>query len=103
VNKDRRVSFQDQESHNMEQVHNLVSESKTKENTKEYDTNEAIVMARMLTEMNFRVSTKGATFAQQYLLKTGLKNFGLRENEAASKELDQPHQRNCLIRLILLS
>ena len=95
VNKDRRVSFQDQESHDMEQVHNLVSESKTKENTKEYDTNEAIVMARMLTEMNFRVSTEGATFAQQYSLKTGLKNFGLRGEEAASKELDQLHQRNC--------
>jgi len=35
MNKDRRVSFPDQESHDMEQVHNLVSESKTKENTKE--------------------------------------------------------------------
>jgi len=60
MNKGRRVSFQDQESHDMEQVHNLVSESKTKENTNKYDTNKAIVIARMLTEMNFRVSTEGA-------------------------------------------
>jgi len=79
----------------MEQVHNLVPELTIKTNTMEYDTNGAIFMARMMTEMNFRVTIEGTNFAQQYSLKTGLKNFGSKGSEAASKELDQLHQRNC--------
>ena len=38
---------------------------------------------------------QGASFAQQYILKKGLKVFGKRGHEASKKELDQLHRRNC--------
>ena len=37
----------------------------------------------------------GASFGQQYILQTGLKVFGKEGRDAASKEIDQLHQRSC--------
>ena len=45
--------------------------------------------------INNRVTTRGASFVQQFLLHKGLKVFGEHGHEAATKEMDQLHRRNC--------
>ena len=48
-----------------------------------------------MDDINNRVTTRGASFAQQFLLHKGLKVFGEHGHEAATKEMDQLHRRNC--------
>ena len=48
-----------------------------------------------MDDINNRVTTRGASFAQQFLLHRGLKVFGEHGHEAATKEMDQLHRRNC--------
>ena len=48
-----------------------------------------------MDDINNRVTTRGASIAQQFLLHKGLKVFGEHSHEAATKEIDQLHQRNC--------
>ena len=51
--------------------------------------------ARFMTEVNSRVQQTDSSFAQQYNLRKGLSKFGSKGEEAAMKELDQLHARNC--------
>eukprot|EP00980_Cylindrotheca_fusiformis_P019862 scaffold6973_cov71-Cylindrotheca_fusiformis.AAC.1 len=41
------------------------------------------------------METHGYSFGQQYMLQKGLKVFGEAGENAAKKELDQLHRRNC--------
>jgi hypothetical protein len=50
---------------------------------------------QVITNINSKATAKGASFAQQYLLQHGTKKFGDKGAQAATKELDQLHQRNC--------
>jgi len=95
----KSVKFQDQEAHDLEQVHNLIFQSTDDVNVKQYDVNEANVMARMMTEIYLHTTSERSSYFQQYTLKNGLKKFGVKGSEAASKELDQLHQRNCFTRI----
>ena len=54
-----------------------------------------MMIARVMTEINSKATTHGASFGQQYMLKKGLKKFKERGDAAVTKELDQLHQRNC--------
>ena len=49
----------------------------------------------MMTDINSKVTIEGACFAQQYILQRGMKKFGQHGADAASKELNQLHRRNC--------
>ena len=61
----------------------------------EYKTELAMVIARFMVEINSKATVKGASYAQQYILQKGLKVFGGRGTKAATKEVDQLHQRTC--------
>jgi len=78
--------------HQLEECHNLDSEEAW---TQDYRTSRAPVLAQFIIEMREKVQEEGASFAQQYMLQRGLKEFGKSGADAAQKELDQLHQRNC--------
>ena len=46
-------------------------------------------------QINAKVADQGASYAQQYMLSQGLKKWGDKGADAAQKELDQLHRRNC--------
>jgi hypothetical protein len=54
-----------------------------------------MLFARLMVDIQQKVTKYGATFAQQYMLQKGLKVFGDRGREGSTKELDQLHRRSC--------
>jgi hypothetical protein len=79
----------------LEHCHNLITQ--VSPNPKEdvaYNPQTAMVIARTMVEINAKATAEGACYAQQYILQKGLKVFGKKGSEAATKELDQLHQRN---------
>ena len=60
----------------------------------EYKNTHAMLIARCMDDINNRVTTRGASFAQQFLLQKGLKVLGEHGHEAATKEMDQLHRQN---------
>jgi hypothetical protein len=52
-------------------------------------------MARLINDLNSKVTIQGASFAQQYLIQKGLKVFGHEGRKASMKEMDQLHRWNC--------
>jgi hypothetical protein len=59
-----------------------------------------MVIARCMTDINAKVTIQGASFGQQYLLKKGLEKFKDAGKDAAGKEMDQLHKRNCFSPLV---
>ena len=91
-----RYGFQqmNDEQHKLEMKHNLPTQmTPESESYMEYDPDDALVVAQLITDIMMRASANGASFAQQYMLKKGLKKFGDRGLEASHKELDQLHHR----------
>ena len=62
-----------------------------------------MIIARYIVDINSKATSQGASFGQQYILQKGLKIFKERGEEAASKELDQLHKRNCFTPIDLLT
>jgi hypothetical protein len=76
--------------------YNLITQNEPdKGQSKEYSSSDAMLMARLIYDLNTRVVREGASFAQQYLLNKGLKIFGQKGRDASKKEMDQLHQRSC--------
>ena len=75
--------------------HNILTQGIDRNKMLEYDEVSGILTARFINELRNKVDKHGASFAQQYMLKKGLKVFGESGKKAASKELDQLHQRSC--------
>ena len=71
----------------IEYCHNLIAQihPNPKEDV-EYKITHAMLIARCMDDINNRVMTCGASFAQQFLLHKGLKVFGEHSHEAATKE-----------------
>ncbi len=63
--------------------------------SKQYSPSDAMLMARLMYDLNTRAVREGASFAQQYLLNKGLKIFGQKGRDASKKEMDQLHRRSC--------
>ena len=59
----------------------------------EYTPQLAMVIYHVMSDINNKTMTKGASFGQQYILHKGLKKFGDRGSKAAAKEMDRLHQR----------
>ena len=49
----------------------------------------------MIFDINYGVRRHGASFAQPFIFQKGRKKFGKRGDQAAIKEFDQLHHRNC--------
>ena len=72
--------------------HNLIAQVHPNPNEDvEYKNTHAMLIARCMDDINNRVTTHGASFAQQFLLHKGLKVFREHGHEAATKEMDQLH------------
>jgi hypothetical protein len=94
--KRRKVSFEKDESIRLEYCHNLIAQTKPDESQIEvYDPSDAMLVTRLIDDLNNKITTQGASFAQQYLIKKGLKVFGHEGRNAAVKEMDQLYRRNC--------
>jgi hypothetical protein len=86
---------EDDEWHQLEQCHNLIVSGAQLKNKMEYSPQLAQVAARWIAEINGNVTTKGASFMQQYVLQNGLKKIRARGHKGAVKDDDQLHRRNC--------
>ena len=94
--QEKKVTFKDDENVQLEYCHNLVSQTKhDPSQSKEYNPQDAMLMARLIYDINNKVVREGASFAQQYLLNKGLKVFGMKGHDASVKEMDQLHRRSC--------
>ena len=92
----KNVKFDDDEWNTLEMCHNLIAQvHPNPEEDVEYNPNLAMVIARVMSDINSKSTAHGASFAQQYIFEKGLKKFKQRGSDAAAKELDQLHRRNC--------
>jgi Reverse transcriptase (RNA-dependent DNA polymerase) len=93
------VTFKDQVDDNnrkLEYCHNLTAQvHPNPRQDREYDSSLALVIARIIDDISKKVSMFGAQFGQQHMLHKGLKVWGERGSTAASKEMNQLHDRNC--------
>jgi hypothetical protein len=70
----KKVVFTEDELKQLEYCHDLVSQVKpSEEQTIEYGSNQAMLIARFIQDITRNVNEHGASFAQQYILQKGLK------------------------------
>ena len=80
----------------IEQCHNLYDyDGRNHDFDTEYSTHLAMMIARVIHDINSKVTVHGACFSQQYILQRGLHKFKEAGMEAAKKEVDQLHRRSC--------
>jgi hypothetical protein len=93
----KKVVFKsDVDVQKLEYCHNLVTQTKpNKSQRKEYSPSDAMLMARLIYDLNTRIVREGASFAQQYLFNKGLKIFGQNGQDASKKEIDQLQRQSC--------
>jgi hypothetical protein len=61
----------------LEQYHNLLAQvHPNPEKDRSYTPAMAMVIARIMSDINSQTTIKGANFAQQYIIQHGLKKFG---------------------------
>jgi hypothetical protein len=65
------------------------------EQTIEYGSCQAMLIARFIQDITKDVNEHGASFALQYILQIGLKVFGNKGHKASKKEIDQLHKITC--------
>jgi hypothetical protein len=94
--KSNHATFKDDKWLQFEQCHNLVAQvHPNPEQDRTYSPQMAMVIAQVMSNINSRATSQGANFAQQYIVQQGVKESGQRGADAATKEMDQLHQRNC--------
>jgi hypothetical protein len=54
-----------------------------------------MVMASLIDDLNNKITTEGATFAQHYLLNKWIKVFGQRAPDLSINEMNQVDHWNC--------
>jgi hypothetical protein len=70
----KKVVFAEDELKQLEYCHDLVSQVKpSEEQTIEYGSNQAMLIARFIQDITRNVNEHGASFTQQYILQKGLK------------------------------
>jgi hypothetical protein len=94
--QNKQVTFETNDYEQLEYCHNLVVQTKPDPNqSKEYTPQDAMLMARVIYDLNNKVEREGASFAQQYLLNKGLKVLGQKGHDASIREMDQLGRRSC--------
>jgi hypothetical protein len=77
MQEQKKVKFECDAKQELEYHHNLITQNEPDEGqSKEYSPSDAMLMARLVYDLNTRVVREGASFAQQYLFNKGLKIFG---------------------------
>jgi hypothetical protein len=97
----KKVTFKNDKPKNdtyerLEYCHNLIVQTQPDESRlREYERDDAMLMTRLIEDLNSKITIQGASFAQLYLIQKGLKMFGEEGRKASAKEIDQLHRRNC--------
>ncbi|MGC9211832.1 MAG: hypothetical protein ACP5FU_06760 [Nitrososphaeria archaeon] len=65
------------------------------EDDEEYDQQYAMLIANCMAEINAKATMYGSSYGRQLILQKGLKKFKKAGEDAAGKELEQLHKRNC--------
>jgi hypothetical protein len=92
----KKVNFECNTEQELEYHYNLITQNEPYEDqSKIYSPSNAMLMARLIYDLNTRLVREGVSFAQQYLLDKGLKIFGQKGQDASKKEMDQLHRRSC--------
>jgi hypothetical protein len=95
MQEQKKVNFECDAKQELEYHHNLITQNEPDKGlSKEYSSSDAMLMPRLIYNLNTRVVREGASFAQQYLLNKGLKIFGQKGRDASKKEMDQLHRRS---------
>ncbi len=69
MQQNKKVIFESDVDVQLEYCHNLVTQTQPNEgHSKEYSPSNAMLMARLVYDLNTRIVKEGASFAQQYLL-----------------------------------
>ena len=76
-------------------VHNIITQVKDKDNYGEYTREYALLIARVMYELNNRDIDECMSFATTYSLRKALKKFGQRAYESAGSEMGQLYNRRC--------
>ena len=85
----KKINFKEDEIKKKEMSHNIIHQVKPpQECILEYDMAESMVITRLIGDLRHNIATKGASFAQQFILQKGLKAFGEKGHEAAKKKLE---------------
>jgi hypothetical protein len=94
-----KVTFEDNRvTGNLEYCHNLITQvHPNPQEDIEYATMHAMLIARVMDNINSKVLIQGTSFVQQYILQKGLKVFGDQGREASTKEMDQLHRQSCFM------
>ena len=91
-----KVRFVNAALHELEDKHNLKREGiKPNGRDIEYEPQMAALIARLIVDINTRATVDELTFAQQFILQKGLREFGEEGYQAALKEIAQLHKRMC--------
>ena len=86
----------EQALYELEDKHNLNCEGiEVSSRDIEYEPQMASLIARLIVNINTKATNDEIAFAQQFILKKGLKEFGNAGYEAALKEVAQLHKRTC--------
>jgi hypothetical protein len=73
----KKVIFKSDVDMQLEYCHNLVTQTQPNDGqSKRYTPSDAMLMARLMYDLNTRIVREGAPFAQQYLLTKEVKIFG---------------------------
>jgi hypothetical protein len=68
MQEQKKVNFESDADLELELHHNLITQNEPDEGqSKEYSPSDAILMARLIYDLNTRVVREGASFAEQYL------------------------------------
>jgi hypothetical protein len=69
MQEQKKVNFESDADLELEYHHNIITQNEPdKGQSKEYSPSDAILMARLIYDLNTRVVREGASFAQQYIL-----------------------------------
>ena len=93
------VTFKDEQDAartKLEYSHNIITQVRPRDNEDvEYSLEYALLIARCMDDLQNKITQHGVSYAQQYLLKPGLKIFKDRGVKATKEELSQMLRRNC--------
>ena len=92
ISEKTSLYYQTIDNHKIEQAHNLFH---TDEQVNEYDSQDAMLIARLIGDLIRAGTDKKQQFSQQYILEKGLKKFGDSGRKATVKEMRQLHDRHC--------
>ena len=103
-NKKKWVTFEEDIGEQLEHCHTLIMQvhPNPREDVK-CAMLHVMLTARVVDNIDDKVTAQGASFMQQCVLQKGLKIFGKRGNEASSKEMDQLHRQSCFVPMSVAS